>query len=200
LDGAPRAHREHGPRERRAGAAGHHRRRRRAVPDPRRGVPMSSSPAIAMHARRRKCAGFSLVEAMVSLIVISVGMIGIAALYGQGLSAGRTALSRTIAVNLAATMAENIRVNRLGQAAYAGAGADNNCDPAGGGGVDCMPAQMAAHDVFLWTADVAAQLPNGVGAIAFADGAPPTYTITVTWDEVGIGPVTETLTVQVPTI
>lgn len=161
---------------------------------------MSTSTELATRARRRASAGFSLVEAMVSLIVISVGMIGIAALYGQGLSAGRTALSRTIAVNLAATMAENIRVNRLGQAAYAGAGADNNCDPASGGGVDCTPAQMAAHDVFLWNADVAAQLPNGVGAVAFADGTPPTYTITVTWDEVGIGQVTETLTVQVPTI
>ena len=161
---------------------------------------MRAATAIAIHARRRSSAGFSLVEAMVSLIVISVGMIGIAALYGQGLSAGRTALSRTIAVNLASTMAENIRVNRLGQAAYAGAGADNNCDPSAGGGVDCTPAQMAAHDVFLWNADVAAQLPNGVGAVTFVDGTPPNYTITVTWDEVGIGQVTETLTVQVPTI
>ena len=161
---------------------------------------MRASTALATHAYGRSSAGFSLVEAMVSLIVISVGMIGIAALYGQGLSAGRTALSRTIAVNLAATMAENIRVNRLGQAAYAGAAADNNCDPAGGGGVDCTPAQMAAHDLFLWNADVAAQLPNGVGAVTFVDGTPPNYTITVTWDEVGLGQVTETLTVQVPTI
>src|SRR5215471_17957027 len=89
--------------------------------------PVRTARTLPAHAR--KSAGFSLVEAMVSLIVISVGMIGIAALYGQGLSAGRTALSGTIAVNLAATMAENIRVNRLGQGAYAGAGADNNCDP-----------------------------------------------------------------------
>jgi hypothetical protein len=59
---------------------------------------------------------------------------------------------------------------------------------------------MAAHDLFLWNADVAAQLPNGVGAVNFAAGTPPNYTITVTWDEVGIGPVTETLVVQVPTI
>jgi type IV pilus assembly protein PilV len=161
---------------------------------------MIPAKALAMHTQPRKSAGFSLVEAMVSLIVISVGMIGIAALYGQGLSAGRTALSRTVAVNLAATMAENIRVNRLAQAAYAGAGADNNCDPAGGGGVDCAPPQMAAHDLFLWNADVAAQLPNGVGTVAFAAGTPPTYTITVTWDEVGLGQVTETLVVQVPTI
>ena len=150
--------------------------------------------------RPRTQNGFSLIEAMVSLVVLSVGMIGMAALYGQGLSAGRTALYRTQAVNLTADMADRIRVNRLGGASYGGAAANNNCDPAGGGGVDCTPAQMAAHDLFLWNADVAAQLPNGVGAVAFVDGTPPNYTITVTWDEVGIGQVTETLTVQVPTI
>ena len=60
--------------------------------------------------------GFSLIEAMVALVVVSVGMIGIAGLYGQGLSAGRTALYRTQAVNLAADMADRIRVNRLGGA------------------------------------------------------------------------------------
>jgi len=161
---------------------------------------MTPAKLCAPHARSRKSAGFSLVEAMVSLIVISVGMIGIAALYGQGLSAGRTALSRTLAVNLAATMAENIRVNRLGQGAYAGAGADNNCDPDAGGGVDCTPAQMAAHDLFRWNTDIARELPNGVGAVTFAAGTPPTYTITVNWEEVGLGQVTETLVVQVPTI
>jgi len=49
---------------------------------------MTAAKVFAPHAHPRKSAGFSLVEAMVSLIVISVGMIGIAALYGQGLSAG----------------------------------------------------------------------------------------------------------------
>jgi len=143
-------------------------------------------------------AGFSLIEALVSLIVISVGMIGIASLYGQGLTAGRVALSRTVAVNLASAMAENIRTNRLAQAAYAGAAANNNCDPTGGGGVDCTPAQMAAHDLFLWNQDIQAQLPNGVGQIVFAAGAPPSYTITITWDEVGLGQVMQQLIVQVP--
>jgi len=151
-----------------------------------------------MRQKAHKSAGFSLIEALVSLIVISVGMIGIASLYGQGLTAGRVALSRTIAVNLASAMAESIRTNRLAQAAYAGAAANNNCDPTGGGGVDCTPAQMAAHDLFLWTQDIQAQLPNGVGQIVFAAGAPPTYTITITWDEVGLGQVQQQMVVQVP--
>lgn len=142
--------------------------------------------------------GFSLIEAMVSLVVISVGMIGIAALYGQGLGAGRTAMYRTQAVNLASDMADRIRVNRLGQAAYGGAAANNNCGP--GGGVNCTPSQMAANDLFGWEAQVTAALPNGQGTVQFAAGTPPSYTIQVSWQEVGLGTVTHQIVIQVPPI
>ena len=82
---------------------------------------------------------------------------------------------RTQAINLASDMADRIRTNRLGAAAYGGAGANNNCDP--GGGADCAPAQMAAHDLFVWGPQVAQLLPNGVGAVQYVGGVPPTYTI-----------------------
>jgi type IV pilus assembly protein PilV len=147
---------------------------------------------------KQRQTGFSLIEALVSLVVISVGMIGIAALYGQGLGAGRTALYRTIAVNLASDMADRIRVNRLGGAAYAGMPANNECDPETGGGRDCTPAEMAAHDLFVWTNEVAARLPNGVGTVDFAAGEPATYTVNVSWQEVGIGELTHQLTLQLP--
>ena len=140
--------------------------------------------------------GFGLVEALVALVVVSVGMIGIAALYGQGLGASRTALYRTQAVNLAADMADRIRVNRRGDASYGGAGADNACDP--GGGVNCTPAEMAAHDLLTWQAQVTALLPGGVGAVQYAGTSPPTYTIQVTWQEVGLGPITHQIAVRVP--
>ena len=143
-------------------------------------------------------AGFGLVESLVALVVISVGMIGIAALYGQGLGASRTALYRTQAVNFAADMADRVRVNRRGGANYAGAAAANGCDP--GGGVNCTPAQMAAHDLFTWQAQVAAQLPGGVGALQFAGTTPPTYTIQVTWQEVGIGAITHQIAVRIPNL
>ena len=86
--------------------------------------------------------GFGLVESLVALVVISVGMIGIAALYGQGLRASTTALARTRAVNLASDMADRIRANRRGEAGYNTANAfDRGCNP--GGGIDCSPAWMA---------------------------------------------------------
>ena len=87
--------------------------------------------------------GFTLIEAMVALVVLSVGMIGVAALHGQGLSAGRSAQFRSVAINLSADMADRIRINRTAAAAYAGAAANNNCDPTGGGGIDCTPAQAS---------------------------------------------------------
>ena len=152
----------------------------------------------AQTSNRKLNAGFGLIESLVALIVISVGMIGIAALYGQGLRASGTALYRTIAVNLASDMADRIRVNRRGNSAYGGAAADGSCDP--GGDTDCSPATMAAHDLFVWQAQVAAQLPNGVGQVEFTGTTPPTYTISVDWTEVGDDVPPHEITVRIPNL
>ncbi len=145
--------------------------------------------------------GFTLVEVMVALVVLSVGMLGIAALFTQGLSAGRTAIYRTQAVNLVGDLADRIRANRSAQAAYAGAAANNNCDPLGGGGVDCAPAQMAAHDLFVWDQQVQQGLPGGEWLVQFdAAALPPSYTIQVSWVEVGQGLIQHAMLIQVPSI
>jgi type IV pilus assembly protein PilV len=146
--------------------------------------------------RREKQSGFSLIEAMVTLVVLSVGMIGMAALYGQGLGAGRIALYRTVAVNLTADMADRIRLNRRAGAAYNGAPADNGCRPPAT--TVCTAAQLASDDLFSWNQALAQALPGGSGTVAFANGIPATYTITVTWQESGIGAVNNVVVVQVP--
>lgn len=148
-------------------------------------------------ARLSTLGGFTLIESMVALLVLSVGLIGVAALHGQGLNASRTAVYRTAAINLSADMADRIRVNRLGGSAYGNAAANNSCGP--GGGVDCTPSQMAAHDLFEWQARIGQQLPGGTGSVAVdATTTPTTYTISVTWDEVGQGQLTQTTSIQVP--
>jgi type IV pilus assembly protein PilV len=145
--------------------------------------------------------GFTLIEAMISLVVLSVGMIGIAALYAQGLGASRTASLRTQAINLVGDMADRIRANRLALGAYAAGAANNGCDPQSGGGVDCTPAQMAAHDLFVFNQMVVQALPNGQWNIQFNPATlPPSYQITVIWDEVGQGQVQHQMLIQVPQI
>lgn len=161
---------------------------------------MTTRSLIACNAQQRNESGFSLVEALVSLVVISVGMIGMAALYGQGLGAGRTAMYRTVAVNLAADMADRIRVNRLAGAAYEGAPATADlCGPAG---ASCTPAAMAASDLFLWNEQIDEQLPGGAagasGTVGFTPGNPATFEIKVTWQETGVGEVSHESVIQVP--
>lgn len=136
--------------------------------------------------RRRAQSGFTLIEVLVALVVMAVGMLGIAGLYVEGLRAGRTAIYRTTAVMLAADMADRIRVNQTGRAGYAGGGpgANNGCV---NGGNACAPDAMAADDWFRWDQDLQARLPAGSAAnIAVNDLAPVTeYAITITWPESG---------------
>ncbi|HET7201963.1 MAG TPA: type IV pilus modification protein PilV [Steroidobacteraceae bacterium] len=122
--------------------------------------------------------GFTLVEVLVALVVLTIGMLGIAALYLESVRANRTALYRTDAVNLAADMADRMRANRDPADAY-------DC------GEPCLAANggngQAVTDLTAWLAAVT-QLPGGTGAIAYTAATPTTpdvYTIQVSWTEVG---------------
>ena len=131
----------------------------------------------------RRSKGFTLVEVLIALIVMSVGMLGIAGLYVTSMQAGRTSVLQHHAVTLAGDIADRIRANPRAGAAYGLAGANNNCV---NGGVNCTPGEMAANDIFLWDQQAAATLPNGAVNIVFNNGVnPPTYQITVSWTEPG---------------
>ncbi len=131
----------------------------------------------------KRVAGFTLVEVLIALIILSVGMLGIAGLYVHSMQAGRTSVFRHHAVTLAGDVADRIRANPRAAIAYSQAGANNNCV---NGGVDCTRAQMAANDIDLWDQQAADTLPNGTVTVVFDNGVlPPTYEITVAWDEPG---------------
>ena len=134
--------------------------------------------------------GFSLVEVLIALVIMSVGMLGIAGLYVQSLQAGRTSMFRHFAVTLAGDVADRIRANPTAGVAYDHAadatGTDNNCVT---GGVICNSADMAANDIFLWQEQASDTLPAGAIAVVFNAGVnPPTYQITVGWNEPGETP------------
>ncbi|HTU68405.1 MAG TPA: type IV pilus modification protein PilV [Steroidobacteraceae bacterium] len=145
-----------------------------------------------MRSRQR---GISMIEAMVALVVISVGMLGVAGLYLSSLQAGRAANLRTQAVNLATEMADRIRANRLAKTAYANASGNLpsyvDCQTV----FTCTPEQLAQMDVNLWVNAIRSTLPGGninaTGTIVVTDltaseGVKLTrYQVTVGWREAG---------------
>lgn len=140
-------------------------------------------PSTPQKLQFRKVGGFTLVEVLIALVIMSVGMLGIAGLYVHSMQAGRTSVFRHHAVTLAGDIADRIRANPRAAASYGLAGANNNCID---GGVNCTLAEMAANDIFLWDQQAADTLPSGTVAVVFNNGVvPPTYQITVSWIEPG---------------
>ena len=137
--------------------------------------------------------GFSLVEVLIALVIMSVGMLGIAGLYVQSLQAGRTSMFRHQAIHLAGDVADRIRANPTGGAAYMHAtGVNNDCVAAGN---DCDIVERARNDVFLWKQQAGNSLPGSAATgggdvtVNFDDTVvPPIYTITVSWEEPGETP------------
>jgi len=143
----------------------------------------------------RGARGMTLIETLVALVIMSVGLLGIAALHVESVKAARGATLRTKAVTLAVDMAEKMRANRVG--ALAGdytigpgdMGSNHDCadDDEGGATVPCNPAEMADHDIWLWKQRLAngqSGLPEGAtGEITTDDAADPTFTITLAWEE-----------------
>jgi type IV pilus assembly protein PilV len=146
----------------------------------------------------RRSRGMTLVESLVALVVLSVGMLGIAGLMLTGISSNRSALYRTQAVNLASDMAERIRANASARVAYdslayGGAPTLQDCAPtANGAGSNCTAAQLAEDDLARWIASIRSALPAFRGEPAQGDvqvipagvaGQPDTYRINVSWQE-----------------
>ena len=142
-----------------------------------------------MSTRLRRQRGISMVEALVALVVISVGMLGIAGLYLSSLQASRTAKLRSQAVSLVSSIADRIRANRDAAAAYdtskyGGAPKTQDCDTK-----NCDAAALAQDDLARWIEDIKAALPGGSvvkGVVKVTDRLrpnPDNYLITVTWHE-----------------
>src|SRR5439155_1501598 len=112
-----------------------------------------------MQPRPARPRGFTMVEMLVALVVLAVGMLGVASLFAISLHSGSSAITRMQAVNLAADIADRIRANRRAAGAYGGAAADNSC--VGAAAVSCGPTQMAADDLYHWQRQLSQAIAGG---------------------------------------
>ena len=118
--------------------------------------------------------GFTLLEVMISLLILSIGLLGIAALQANSLKTNHGAYQRTQAIFLTYDMMDRLRANRT--AALAG-----QCDIALGGVISGT--SMCAVDVTDWQNNfVAALMPSGQGLIDCSTTA-NVCLVTVQWDE-----------------
>jgi type IV pilus assembly protein PilV len=140
--------------------------------------------------------GSSLVEVLVSMILIASGLMGIARLLLHDLTNARSALLRTQAITLLSDMADRIRANAGGKdaydsASYGGTPAMQGCAPSDTGvGANCSTAQQAQDDLASWTAAVQRALPVGpagppTATVEYASGEPARYRLELSWQEPG---------------
>lgn len=109
--------------------------------------------------------GFSLIEVLITVIILAVGLLGIAGLQAMGLRFNQSALLRTQATQLAYDMADRMRTNAQGFSAgnydLPASTAVADCESTTG----CTPAQMATNDMFEWSSVLSNTLPAGVGVV-----------------------------------
>lgn len=115
--------------------------------------------------------GFTMVELLVAVLVLSIGLLGLAGLQAAGLRNNQSAYQRSQATILAYDIADRMRANQ----AAAAAGAYNIALGAAGGG-----GSVAADDLTEWKDNMAALLASGDGSVTNNGG---NFIILVQWDD-----------------
>ena len=101
--------------------------------------------------------GYLLIEVLVSMIIILLGLVGIAKLQHVAKIAHAQAVQRTIASNLASNLIERIRSNPAGIGTYFPSdatrelnGSTSYIGPPCTSGSPCAPVELAAYDIWEW--------------------------------------------------
>jgi len=120
----------------------------------------------------REHGGFTLLEALVAIVVLSIGLLGLAALQATALSFNSSAYQRSQATYLAYDILDRMRANLC--RARAG---DYDLTLA-----DDVPTDttLAATDLREWRRAAGNLLPSGTGSIARNGNI---VTITIQWDD-----------------
>ena len=118
--------------------------------------------------REHHVTGVALIEVLISLLILSVGVIGLSNVQINAKRVAQEALQRTKAASLASEILERIRANPLGFDAYGGAQVGQGSigtEPPSCNLVDCEPNALAARDLWDWE-----QALDGADETRSADG------------------------------
>ncbi len=157
---------------------------------------------------RRSEQGFTLIEVMIAVLVLSIGLLGLAGLQVTALQNNQGSFMRSQATALAYDLADRMRANVLGTISGnynpADAAVTANCATTTG----CSPQEMAQTDLQDWLTSITTYLPLGEGFVCIdstpSDGANATnpacdgvgtqFAIKIWWDENKDGAITTTAT------
>lgn len=150
---------------------------------------------MAVRNRVRRLHGFTIVEVLAALLVMAVGIIGIAALYSDQVQTNPEAQLHQQAAELAEQIANRIRATKEGHAGFAttiGVLCDQQSRVV-------LPQDMAAREAACWEDEVERKLPSGLGTITRDTLTnPPTYVIAVSWSVPDAGTASYVIRVSAP--
>lgn len=126
----------------------------------------------ARYARHRGEGGFSLLEVLIAVLILAIGLLGLAGLQTFSLQSNMNAYQRSQATTLAYEIIDAMRTNRA--VALAG-GYDMDFGEVPGG------ASIADQDRIAWRQRVTALLPAGDTSIQPQGGG--IYTVSIRWDD-----------------
>ena len=117
----------------------------------------------ALHHRPPRQHGFSLIEVLIAMLVLAIGLLGMAQMQASGIRSTHGAYLRTQATLLAGDMLDSMRANMT-------VARNGGYDVAFGGTL--AGGTTVGDDVNAWQANLAALLPNGQGQITTVLGGP----------------------------
>jgi type IV pilus assembly protein PilV len=116
--------------------------------------------------------GFTLLEVLISILVFSIGLLGVAGLLVMSVRTNHSAFLRTQASFLAESMAERMRTNLGYVDQYNGTYDSSTVGAASCSSASCTPTQLAAHDRAVWSQQLVEHLPAPTAEID-CDDRPP---------------------------
>jgi type IV pilus assembly protein PilV len=128
--------------------------------------------------------GFTMLEVLVAVLIIAIGLLGLAGLQAVGLRNSQTAYLRTIATQQAYDISDRIRANLAGVAAGNYDAIDSTLAPNPAPDCEantCSSAQLAQMDHAQWATNLGALLPGGGGAVDAQGNS--VFRVTVYWTE-----------------